>query len=225
MKKWLGLIGLTLALTLVAGAGTAAAQLKSAGGFVALPAPQPVETGAKIEVIEFFWYGCPHCFDLEPYLKKWMPKLAKDVEVRRVPAIPHPRWAPGARTYYTLEALGELERLHGEVFDAIHLQHVNLADDMIQLDWMAKRGVDRRKFSEAAASFSVQSKIKRASQLSQNYPIFVDKFVDGRSVGVPSFIVDGKYLTSASIAGGPDALLKTLDGLIARARSERGGKK
>jgi thiol:disulfide interchange protein DsbA len=223
MKKWLGLFGV-FGLSLALIAGGAAAQVKSSGGYATLPSPQPVETGAKIEVIEFFWYGCPHCFDLEPNLKKWMAKLPKDVEMRRVPAIPHPRWAPGARTYYTLEALGELDRLHGEVFEAIHIQRANLADEMTQLDWMAKRGVDRRKFTEASNSFSVQSKIRRASQLSQNYPLFVDKFVDGHSVGVPSFIVDGKYLTSASIAGGPDAMFRTLDSLIAKARAERGKK-
>ncbi len=208
LNKWLGLIGLSLALV----AGSTAAQTK--GGresFKMLAAPQAVETGAKIEVIEFFWYGCSHCFDLEPFLKKWAAKLPKDVEFRRTPAIPTERWAPNARTFYTLEALGELDRLHGEVFDAIHIDRVNLGDEKVQLDWMEKKGVDRRKFAEVWKSFSVQSKTNRAVQMSRAYDI----------TGVPALVVDGKYLTSVGMTGSPEALMKTLDELIVRARAER----
>jgi thiol:disulfide interchange protein DsbA len=209
MKKWLGLVGLTLALA----AGSVAAQGKPA--FKPLANPQAVETGDKIEVIEFFWYGCSHCFDLEPFLKKWTAKLPKDVEFRRIPAVPTERWMPNARTFYTLEALGLLEKLHGEVFDAIHIDRVNLNDERIQLDWMAKKGVDRAKFTEAWKSFSVQSKTKRAIQQSQAYDIS----------GVPTLVVDGKYATSVSMTGSPEGLMKTLDDLIVKARAERPKKK
>jgi thiol:disulfide interchange protein DsbA len=208
-KKWLGLIGITFALV----AGNAAAQ--ATPSYKALKSPQPVETGEKIEVVEFFWYGCPHCFDLEPFLKKWTAKLPKDVEFRRIPAIPTERWAPNARTYYTLESLGLLEKLHGEVFDAIHIDRVNFNDEKVQLDWMAKKGVDRNKFAEAWRSFSVQSKTKRAAQLTQAYDI----------TGVPTLVVDGKYVTSVSMTGSPEGLMQTLDSLIAKARSERPKKK
>lgn len=202
--KWIALAGLFL--TLAAGA---AAQQKAA--FRALATPQPVESGEKIEVIEFFWYGCPHCFDLEPALNKWKAALPKDVEFRRIPAVPTERWLPGARLYYTLEALGQLEALHGAVFDAIHLDRINLNDEKVQLDWMAKKGVDRARYAEAWKSFSVQSKTRRAVQQTQAYEIS----------GVPTLVVDGKYQTSVSMAGSTEALLKTLDELIAKARTER----
>ncbi|MDT3737215.1 MAG: thiol:disulfide interchange protein DsbA/DsbL [Denitratisoma sp.] len=211
LNKWLGLLGLTFALI----AGSASAQMRAGKDYKPLANPQAVETGEKIEVVEFFWYGCPHCFDLEPFLRKWTAKLPKDVEFRRIPAIPTERWAPNARTFYTLESLGLLERMHGEVFDAIHIDRVNLNDERIQLDWMAKKGVDRAKFAEAWKSFSVQSKTKRAAQLTQAYDV----------TGVPALVVDGKYFTSVSMTGSPEGLMQTLDSLIAKARAERPKKK
>ncbi len=209
LNKWLGLIGLSLALV----AWGAFAQGRPA--YKLLAKPQPVETGQRIEVIEFFWYGCPHCFDLEPFLRKWTASLPKDVEFRRIPAVPTERWMPNARTFYTLEALGLLDKLHGEVFDAIHIDRVNLNDEKTQLDWMAKMGVDRARFAEAWKSFSVQSKTKRAVQLTQAYDI----------TGVPTLVVDGKYVTSVSMTGSPEGLMQTLDELVARARAERSKKK
>jgi len=122
---------------------------------------------------------------------------------------------PNARTFYTLESLGLLERMHGEVFDAIHIDRVNFNDEKIQLEWMAKKGVDRNKFAEAWKSFSVQSKTKRAVQLTQSYDV----------TGVPALVVDGKYFTSVSMTGSPEGLMQTLDSLIAKARSERPKKK
>lgn len=207
LKKWLGLIGLTLALV----AGTAAAQMKAGRDYKPLANPQAVETGEKIEVVEFFWYGCSHCYDLEPFLKKWTAKLPKDVEFRRIPAVPTERWLPNARTFYTLEAMGLLDKLHGEVFDAIHIDRVNLNDEKIQLEWMAKKGVDRSKFTEAWKSFSVQSKTRRAVQITQSFDVN----------GVPTLVVDGKYTTSVAMVGSPEGLMKTLDELIVKARAER----
>ena len=211
MKQWMGLLGLSLTLL----AGGAAAEIKAGRDYKPLTTPQAVETGAKIEVIEFFWYGCSHCFDLEPFLKKWVATLPKDVEFRHLPAVPTERWLPNARTYYTLESLNLLERLHGEVFDAIHIDRVNFNDEKIQLEWMEKKGVDKRKFAEAWKSFSVQGKTKRAVQLTQAYGVN----------GVPTLVVDGKYMTSVSMTGSPESLMKALDELIAKARAERGGKK
>ena len=210
VRKWLGLAGVLVALV----DGTEFAQGRNAT-YKPLAKPQAVESGDKIEVVEFFWYGCSHCFDLEPHLHKWVARLPKDVEFRRIPAVPTERWMAGARTFYTLEALGLLDRLHGEVFDAIHLSHVNLMDEKIQLDWMAGKGVDRAKYADAWKSFSVQSKTRRAVQQTQAYDIS----------GVPTLVVDGKYQTSVSMTGSHEALLKTLDELIARARAERPKKK
>lgn len=205
LKKWLGLLGLTLALA----SGTVFAQANNS--YKPLASPQPVETGDKIEVVEFFWYGCPHCFELEPHLNKWTAKLSKDVEFRRIPAVPTERWLPTARIYYTLEALGRLDTLHEAVFDAIHVDRVNLNDEKTLGEWMVKKGVDRTKYAEAWKSFSVQSKTQRAIRQTQSYGID----------GVPALVVDGKYLTSVSMTGSQEALLKTLDALIAKARVER----
>jgi len=206
LKKWLGFFSLALVLF----TGAAAAQ-----NYKPLANPQTVESGNKIEVLEFFWYGCPHCFDLEPFMQKWAAKLPSDVEFRRVPAIPTERWAQGARIFYTLEAMGLLERMHGEVFNAIQVNDVNLFNEKILLDWMAQKGVDRAKFSDAWRSFSVQSKTKRAAQLTQAYDIN----------SVPTLIVDGKYQTSVAMTGSPEGLVKTLDELIVKARAERPKKK
>jgi len=207
LRQWLGLM--TIA-TLFASAALAAPP--AAGPYKTLKSPQPVETGAKIEVIEFFWYGCPHCYELEPKLKQWVAKLPKDVEFRRVPAIPVDRWMPMARTYYTLEALGELERLHIEVFDALHRDRANLNDEGTLLDWLARKGVDRKKFSDTAGSFSVQSKVKRATLMTQAYEVD----------GVPALVVDGKYMTAPSLANGIEPMFGVLDSLLGKVRAERG---
>ena len=177
--------------------------------------PKAVETGKKIEVLEIFWYGCPHCFDLEPVLSAWVKKLPSDVSFRRMPAIFRDNWAPMAKAYYTLEALGELEKLHATLFNAIHVQGLDAANDNTLFDWAAKQGIDRKKFVDTYLSFSVQSKVLRAKQLTHEYGIN----------GVPSLIIDGKYMTSSSMTGGHQGLFASADFLISKARKERSGKK
>lgn len=208
-RRWLGLFLFALAC-----AGTAQAAVTEGREYTRLSPPQPTDSGGKVEVIEYFWYGCPHCYALEPTLNRWVKSLPKDVEFRRVPALPTPRWMPLARTYYTLEALGELDRLHGQVFDAIHRDSVRLDQPDVQLEWMAKHGIDKKKFTDAWNSFTVQSKVKRAAQLTQAAKID----------SVPSLVVDGKYVASVSTAGGNDQLVAVLNELIAKARSEHGKK-
>lgn len=186
--------------------------LEAGKDYTRLARPQPVETGAKVEVLEFFWYGCGHCYDLEPAIAAWSKKLPKDVAFRQAPSIPSPRWAPLAQTYFTLEAMGELARLNVKVFDAIHLQNVNLNDPAVQLDWMVKQGVDKKRFSETWGSFTVQSKMSRGVQITEAY----------QANSVPVVIVDGKYQTSLSLAGSQERLFVILDELIKKARAERG---
>ena len=174
---------------------------------------QPTEDAARVEVIEFFGYGCPHCNDFHPQLSAWVAKLPGDVVVRKVPiTFGRAAWANAARLYYTLEATGDLARLDGEVFKAIHGERVNLFEENAIKEWVAKKGVDARKFSEAFNSFGVNSKVKRGDQLAQAYKI----------QGVPALAVDGKYLV-----GGKDFTeqLAIADKLIAKARSEKSGKK
>lgn len=179
-----------------------------------LSPPQAVETGKKIEVLEIFAYTCPHCFDLEADINSWAKRLPKDVEFRRLPAIFRDSWAPFAKVFYTFEAMGLTERLHGEFFNAIHAQHVRFDSDNAIFDWVEKQGVSRKGFIDIYTSFSIQSKTLRAKQLTRAYAIS----------GVPAVIVDGKYRTSVSNTGSHAGLLSALDQLIKQARQERAGK-
>ena len=168
------------------------------------------DSGKKIEVTEFFWYGCPHCFHLEPELNAWLKKLPKDVALRRIPAVLNQSWAPLAKAYYTLEVLGKLDK-HDDLFNAIHMQGMNLNDPNALFDWAAQNGINRKTFIDAYNSFDVQSKVVRANQLTR----------ESKIGGVPAFLVDGKYSTSVLMAGSEDALFKTLDSLIEKIRKER----
>ena len=177
--------------------------------------PQPVETGNKIEVIEFYYYGCPHCYELEPYLKNWMSSAPNDVAFRRIPAVFRDSWVPLTKTFYTLEALGELNRLLGDVFEAIHVKQINLNNEQILLDWMEQYGVDRKKFADAYNSFSVKNRAEFAKKLTQAYGV----------EGTPSLVVDGKYLTGPAMTGSHESAMRVLDQLIEKARQERASKR
>ena len=172
---------------------------------------QPVATGKKVEVLEFFWYRCPHCFQLEPALNTWLKKLPKDAQVRRVPAVFRDDWAPAAKIYYTLEQMGQLGRLHHKVFDAYNIENINLNDPAVLGGWIEKQGVNRKKFESLYASFSTQSKTLKGAKLATAYAI----------TGVPAFIIDGKYTTSMSMAQSESRLFEILDQLIVKARAER----
>ncbi len=183
--------------------------------YARLKNPQPVATGSKVEVLEFFWYRCPHCFQLEPGLNAWLKTLPKDAQVRRVPAVFRDDWMPGAKLYYTLEQMNLLDRLHNKVFDAYHVDNINLNDPAMLGGWIAKQGVERKKFEGVYHSFSTQSKATQGARLATAYAIS----------GVPAFIIDGKYTTSVSMAGSQARLFEVLDQLIVKARAERSGKK
>lgn len=179
--------------------------------FAPVSPPQAVETGKNIEVLEVFYYGCPHCFHLEPVIAPWSKRLPKDVSFRRMPGVFNDSWLPLTKAYYALEAIKELDRLHEPLFSAYHEKHVDLKTDTAIIDWVAKQGVDRSKFSNAFNSFSVQNKALRAKQMTKAYGL----------TGVPSVIVDGKYLSSASMTGNNESLMPVLDQLIVQARQER----
>lgn len=176
---------------------------------------QPVATGKNVEVLEFFWYRCPHCFQLEPGLNAWLKTLPRDAQVRRVPAVFRDDWMPGAKLYYTLEQMKLLDSLHHKVFDAYHVQNINLNDPAVLGGWIAGQGVDRKKFEGVYHSFSTQSKATQGARLATTYAIS----------GVPAFVIDGKYATSMSMTGSEARLFEVLDQLIVKARAERGGKK
>ena len=203
------------ALALVAAlaiAAPASAQYTEGKEYLRYKQPFPVETGKKIEVIEFFSYGCPHCADLEPHMQAWIRRLPPDVQFRRIPVAFQPAWENLGRVYYTLDALGEEAKLSPEVFVAIHgSAHLNLAQEQKFFDWAASKGLDRRKVEDTYKSFGVAGKMGRAKQAAQAYGI----------QSVPTLIVDGKFLVSSSTAGSHERVPGALDAAIAVARAER----
>ena len=184
-------------LALPLGAGAQVIELKP---------PVPVEGSGKIEVLEFFWYGCIHCYNLEPVLESWLKTLPPDVEFRRVPAVFNERWALDASIYYAMEALDLVDKLHRPLFDAIHKNRLNTANEQQFSDWLAKQGVDAKKFIETVKSFGVRSKTRRATQLTVAYKID----------GTPAMAVHGRYTVPAQAN-----LLKVVDGLVDRVRKEK----
>ncbi|MBP5985610.1 MAG: thiol:disulfide interchange protein DsbA/DsbL [Azonexus sp.] len=178
--------------------------------------PQPTEDAAKIEVLEFFSYGCPHCADFNPVLTAWVAKQQGDVVVKKVPiTFGRAAWVGIAKLYYTLEVTGDLHRLESDVFKAIHVERQNLFEEKALTEWAVKKGVDPKKFSETFNSFGVMSKVKRGDQMAQAYKI----------QGVPTLAVDGKYLV---VGKEFNETLANADKVIAQARSEKaskGGKK
>jgi len=162
-------------------------------------------------VIEFFYYGCPVCYETEPFLSRWLASAPAYVSMRRVPALSSEAWEPFARLYYALETLGQVERLHWPVYDNFHFEDVKLNDEKVMVDWVARNGVEREKFIETYASASVAGKVAQARELLKSYDVR----------GVPTFVVDGKFLTSARLAGGTEQVVRTLDRLVRLAREER----
>ena len=201
-----------VALGFVALAATAGAQgLAEGTNYVRLKNPVPVETGKNIEVIEFFSYGCPHCGELEPMLQGWLKNKPADVTFRRIPVMFQPRWENLAKAYYTLEALNE-DKLSPDVFVAIHSRNAPLWNEKDFLDWVASKGVDRKKAEELFNSFGIGGKVSRAKQLAQAYQI----------QSVPTIIVDGKFMTGPErLPGGHAAVPPAIDALVQKARAER----
>lgn len=169
------------------------------------PAQRTDVKPGQIEVLEFFWYRCPHCYHLEPELNAWKKKLPRNVVFKRVPGILNEKWAPLAHAFYALEAVGKLEPLHGEMFRAIHDQGIDLNNPDILFKWAAGKGVDAGQLSAAYNSFGVASKVNWALQTTQSYKL----------TGVPAFSVNGKYVTSAYMTGSNPKLFEALDALIA----------
>ncbi|MEO5693687.1 MAG: thiol:disulfide interchange protein DsbA/DsbL [Usitatibacter sp.] len=197
----------TAAATLCLSAPAAFAQQ-----FATLSPPQPTEGGGKIEVIEFFWYGCPHCYTLESSVAAWAKNTPKDVVFKRVPAVPSDSWGEMAKVFYTLEAMGVLEQYHQKVFDAVHRDKVNMGNKKQREEWLVKNGIDPAKYNEVEKSFTVSTKMQRAKQLTYAYKVD----------SVPRIFVNGKYYTSAEQAGGTQNVFTVVDQLVATSRKELG---
>lgn len=180
--------------------------------YKSLDKPVPVEAPrGKIEVIEFFWYSCPHCNAFEPQLVSWIKRQPADVVVRRVPVAFRDDFVPQQRLYYTLEAMGKVEELHAKVFEAIHVQRQATNREESILAFAEKNGLNRAKFQELYNSFGVSSKARRAAQLQNAYGV----------EGVPALGIAGRYYTDGTLAGTMDRALRVTDYLIAEARKAK----
>lgn len=210
---WINRRQLLIAAALAPGLALAQPRpLQEGKDFRPVTPPQPVESGNKIEVVEFFQYSCPHCRSYDPVLQGWKKNLPADVEYRRVPISWDEKSVPHVRIYYTLEALGKTNDVHSKVFEAIQDKRMSMLKPEEIADFMATQGIDRKQWLDAYNSFSVAARANRAGQIWRGYKID----------GTPSMAVDGKYITAPSMLGGSrEGSLAVLDTLIARARAER----
>ena len=174
--------------------------------YITLDKPVKTVTGDKVEVRELFWYYCPHCFNVEPILSNWVKELPNNTTFIRQPAVFSDRWINGAIFYYVLEQLDEVDRLHGKLFEAIHLQKRAFVDQEDFVEWLAERGVDKDVANGAFKSFSVRIKVNKSKLNTVKY----------HTSGVPALVINGKYWTDASHAGGELEMFKVADYLISK---------
>jgi thiol:disulfide interchange protein DsbA len=180
--------------------------------YVVLDKPAAVETAApKIEVIEFFWYSCPHCNVFEPTFDAWSKRVPKDVVVRRVPIAFQSDFVPQQRLFYALEAMGLVDKLHRKVFAAIHVEKQRLDRPDVIAEWVAKQGVDKTKFLEQFNSFTAATKATRSTSLQNAYKI----------EGVPALGVAGRFYTDGTLAKSMERALQVVEFLTASVRNGR----
>lgn len=209
MKQVLSTLGLFFFLSLPTAAQ--AQEYQQDVNFFELLVAQPVHTGDKIEVLELFWYRCPHCYTLEPYMNKWLKNKPEFVEFVRLPAILNRSWAFDARVYYTFVALGLVDQLHEAYFEAIHKDRKRFRKAEQVVDWVAEQGLDPQPILDTFNSFGVDSMVAHAADMSGRY----------ETDGVPTIIIDGKYRTKVSWAGGHNELMDLMNYLAQRAQTER----
>ncbi len=171
------------------------------------PLPRSATGTDTIEVLEFFWYGCPHCYRLEPYVENWL-ETGKPENAEYVPvaAVLNPSWVTHAQAYYTAKALGVTDRIHRNLFDAIHAEGKRLSDRQSLAEFFAEQGVSQQDFDKAWDSFQVKSALQKSAFLADR----------GNIRAVPAIVVAGKYETSVTLAGGPQELFEVIDYLVAR---------
>ncbi|MBL6918328.1 MAG: thiol:disulfide interchange protein DsbA/DsbL [Arenicellales bacterium] len=207
MKNLFSALSIFLAFTLP----STAQEFQEDVNFFPLLVEQPVRTGDQIEVLEIFWYGCPHCYALEPYLKKWLKNKPEFVEFVQLPAVLNRSWAFDARVFYTFVALGLMDELHEAYFDAIHQDRRRMKNVEQVASWAQEQGIDPKLILDTFNSFGVDSMLANATQMSGRY----------EADGVPTIIIDGKYRTTVSLAGGHNEIIDLINYLAQRAKSER----
>jgi thiol:disulfide interchange protein DsbA len=164
----------------------------------------------KIEVVEFFWYHCPHCHRFEPTLQAWLKKLPKDVHFRRMHVAFRADFVLDQQLFYTLEAMGKVEQMHAKVFAAIHVEKLDLTSREKIIDWVSKQGIDKTKFTQIYDSFAIGSKATRATQLQNAYNV----------TGVPALGIAGQFYTDGSLAQSMERALQVTDHLISTQRKK-----
>ncbi|VAW79509.1 Periplasmic thiol:disulfide interchange protein DsbA [hydrothermal vent metagenome] len=178
-----------------------------------LSAPQPTDNADKIEVRELFWYACPHCYRLEPALHEWLKEKPADVEFVRMPAILGPNWELLARAYYTAEILGVLDKVHEPIFERLHKERKRIRTPEDVRAIFVKQGISANDFDKAFKSFAVVMKTNRSKRVREMYGI----------TGVPTLIINGKYRTNATMAGGNKQMFEVIDYLVEQERKAAGG--
>ncbi len=216
MKKFFAIFMLTFGALTMGNAAHADAP-KQGEQFDVVAQPISTENPAKIEVLEIFWYGCIHCYQMEAPLNAWVKKLPGDVYFKRMPGLPNPSWAPMAKAFYAMETLGVAEKLHTPLFEAVHKQKaLNPTDEKAAIDWVTKQsGLDKLKVEQAFKSFTINTSLNRAAITFRN----------SGATGVPSLVIDGKYITSSTMSGGNEQALKTADYIIDNVRKDKAAKK
>jgi len=189
----------------------AMARAQARPAYTELNLPLQVEAAGKIEVLEFFWYGCIHCYNFEPVLETWLKKLPRDAQFRRVPAVFNERWAHDAAIFYTFEALGVFDKVHRAFYDAIHRERLRSDNPKALAEWLQKQGLDEKKFVETMKSFGVQSKTKRAAIMTNAYKID----------GTPAMAVHGRYTISAEQGRSFEGMLQTVSALVEQLRKKK----
>jgi thiol:disulfide interchange protein DsbA len=202
------LAGFTFMVFTLSFANLLMAEEQSKLGYEAVSPPQPTANPAKVEVIEFFWYGCPHCYSFEPTLKAWLKTKPENVDFIRIPAVFNEQWGKHAKAYFTAEALGVLDKVHSDLFDGVQAKKELETEDQLA-KFFAEHGVKEADFRETYNSFMVDAKMRQAPEIAGKYGID----------GVPAIIVNGKYKTTGSLAGSQEKMINVINDLIKKESS------
>lgn len=216
-RRWLEGAG-SLLLAMGSGpalVGCAASGLVVERDYALVSPPQATQAAGRIEVLEFFWFGCPHCADMHPRMRAWASQLPADVAFSTRPAVFRESWVAGARLHHTLVALGELDRRAEAVFEAVQLDEADFTQEAVLAQWVASQGLDRERFFGLYHSEPVKAQAAEAMQRSKDYQLR----------GVPAFVVDGRYLTSNGFTGSAPETLAVVDKLIEKVRAERAARR
>jgi thiol:disulfide interchange protein DsbA len=197
---------LLLAVPFLSFAGPTPAKYQEGRHYELIDPPQPTSNPNKVEVVEVFWYGCPHCFRFQPYIERWLLTKPDYVNYVRLPAVLNESWAIHTRAYYTAEALGITEKIHEPLFDAIHVKNQRLNSEDALADFFSRYGVSKDQFKSTFESFAVSTKVARARELTQRYGID----------GTPAMVINGKYRTGPAMTGNYETLIDVVNFLVAQ---------